>query len=239
MVVGAAGAASGNHQPNPESPVRRATLFLLRFGVLVPFVYYGIQAAAAPFFPGFSFVGTTASEMGSSLSRHPAIFNAGIMTLGVITLLASLGYLLALRHLGEAPVLSLLVSADIALNGVQTLWAGLHPLPDPRHAGYLPFVVGMFVLPVLITLALWGRASRPLRAYFVATLVLLAAMVPVFTGVSGIDRSANRGIIQRLYTLTTFPPIAVGAWVLGRRVRERRQGEMSVGEMDMSQTVKP
>lgn len=197
----------------------RPTLFLLRVGVLVPFVYYGVQAAAAPFFPNFSFVGTTASEMGSSLSRHPAIFNAGIITLGVITLLTSLGYWLALRHVGVNPVLAPLVSADVALNGVQMLWAGLHPLPDPRHAGYAVFVAGMAALPVLITLSLWRGASPPLRAYFLTTLLLLAAMVPVVTGVSGIDRRAYRGIIQRVYTLTTFPPIAVGAWALGRRVR--------------------
>jgi hypothetical membrane protein len=202
--------------------VSRPTLFLLRLGVLVPFVYYGTQAVAAPYFPPFSFVGTTASEMGSSLSRHPAVFNAGIIALGVITLLTSVGYLLALRHVGVDPVLALLVSADIALNGVQMLWAGLHPLPDPRHAGYAVFVAGMFSLPVLITLALWRGASPLLRAYFAATLMLLAAMVPIVTGVSGIDRRTNRGIIQRVYTLTTFPPIAVGAWALGKRVRAMR-----------------
>jgi hypothetical membrane protein len=199
--------------------VIRRTLFLLRLGVLVPFVYYGTQAVAAPFFPNFSFVGTTASEMGSSLSRHPAIFNTGIIALGVITLLTSLGYLLALRHVGVDPALALVTSADIALNGVQMLWAGLHPLPDPRHAGYTVFVAGMVALPVLIILSLWRRASPPLRAYFVATLLLLAAMVPVVSGVTGIDRRTYRGIIQRLYTLTTFPPIAIGAWALERRLR--------------------
>src|SRR3954469_24501898 len=89
----------------PGSPVTRPTLILLRLGVLVPFVYYGTQAAAAPFFPGFSFVGTTASEMGSTLSRHPAIFNVGIMALGVTMLLASVGFLLALRHTGVNPTL--------------------------------------------------------------------------------------------------------------------------------------
>lgn len=197
----------------------RPALFLLRLGLLVPFIYYGTQVAAAPFFPNFSFVGTTASEMGSSLSRHPAIFNVGIISLGVITLLTSIGYWLALRHVGVEPALALLVSADIALNGVQMLWAGLHPLPDPRHAGYTVFVAGMAALPVLITLPLWRVASPPLRAYFVATLLLLAAMIPVVIGMTGIDRRAYRGIIQRVYTLTTFPPIAVGAWTLGRQVR--------------------
>jgi hypothetical membrane protein len=204
--------------------VNRLTLLLLRLGVLIPFVYYGTQAAAAPFFPGFSFVGTTASEMGSTLSRHPAIFNAGIMALGVITLLASVGFLLALRHTGVNPALALLASADLALNGVQMLWAGLHPIPDPRHAGYTVFVAGMFVLPVLLTLALWRGASPLLKAYLVATLLLLAAMVPVTTGLTGIDRRAYRGIIQRVYTLTTFPPIGVAAWVLGRRVRMLESG---------------
>jgi hypothetical membrane protein len=197
-------------------------LFLLRLGVLVPFIYYGIQVAAAPFFPNFSFIGTTASEMGSTLSRHPAIFNVAIITLGVVTLLTSLGYLLALRRLRVAPVLPLVTSADIALNGVQLLWAGLHPLPDPRHAGYTLFVAGMVALPVLITLSLWRRASPPLRTYFVATLLLLAAMVPIVTGVTGIDRRTYRGIIQRLYTLTTYPPIAVGAWALQGWVRTRQ-----------------
>src|SRR5438105_4591697 len=176
-----------------KAPTRR----LLGLGILVPFVYYGIQAAAAPFFPNFSFVGTTASEMGSTLSRHPAVFNAGIITLGVISLLASVGFLLALRRSGVSPSLAVLTSADVALNGVQTIWARLHPLPDPRHAGYLLFVAGMFCLPVLITLSLWCGASPALRAYFVATLLLLAAMVPVVTGLAGIDRRANRGLIQR------------------------------------------
>src|SRR5437868_1500239 len=128
--------------------VTGTTLLLLRLGVLVPFVYYGTQAAAAPFFPGFSFVGTTASEMGSTLSRHPAVFNGGIMALGVISILASVGFLPALRQTDVNPALALLASADVALNGVQMLWAGLHPLPDPRHAGYTVFVAGMFVLPV-------------------------------------------------------------------------------------------
>jgi len=201
--------------------VNRATLLLLRLGVLVPFVYYGIQVAAAPYYPSFSFVGTTASEMGSTNSRHPAVFNAGIMALGVLSLLTSVGYFLALRRVGVSAILTLLTSADIALNGVQTLWAGMHPLPDPRHAGHPVFVTGMLALPVLITLSLWRRASPRLRAYFVATLLLLATMIPIFTGLTNIDRAAYRGLIQRVYTLTVFPPVAVGAWVLARRVRER------------------
>jgi len=144
-----------------------------------------------------------------------------LLALGVLSLLTSVGYFLALRRVGVSAILTLLTSADIALNGVQTLWAGMHPLPDPRHAGHPVFVTGMLALPVLITLSLWRRASPRLRAYFVATLLLLATMIPIFTGLTNIDRAAYRGLIQRVYTLTVFPPVAVGAWVLARRVRER------------------
>jgi hypothetical protein len=61
----------------------RSTLGLitLRLGIVIPFLDYGIQVAAAPFFPDFSFVSTTASEMGSSLSQHPSVFNTGIATI--------------------------------------------------------------------------------------------------------------------------------------------------------------
>src|SRR5436189_2015501 len=93
-----------------------------------------------------------------------------------------------------------------------------------RHAGYTVFVAGMFVLPVLLTLALWRGASPLLKAYLLATLLLLAAMVPITTGLTGINRRAYRGVIQRVYTLTTFPPIGVAAWVLGRRVRMLETG---------------
>ena len=58
------------------------------------------------------------------------------------------------------------------------------------------------------------------RAYFAATLVLLAVMVPVMSGVSGLDTHAYRGLVQRVFTLAVFPPIGVAAFVLARRVWE-------------------
>ena len=200
-------------------PADRLINFALWPGVLVPFAYYGIQAAAAPYFPGFSFVGTTASELGSTLSRRPAVFNAGIMAMGAATLVASVGFFLGFRRLGVNRVLTLLASAAVAVNGVQTLWAGYFPLPDPRHGGHAPFKVAMILLPFLLAGALWRHASPPLKAYFVATLLLLAAMFPIMSGISGIDTHAYRGLQQRVYTLTVFPPIGVAAYALRKRIR--------------------
>lgn len=189
-------------------------------GMAVPLLYYGIQAAAAPFFPGFSVVGTTASELGSDLSRQPAVFNAGIMTLGVAGLVASYGYLRAFRRLGTHAALAWPTSLAIAMNGVQTLWAGYYPLPNPRHGGHPAFVVFMLALPALLAASMWRLGSRPLRAYLLANLALLAAMVPVMTGRTGLDTHAYRGLVQRVFTLAIFPPIGVCAFTLAGRLRD-------------------
>jgi len=185
----------------------------------IPFIYYGIQIAAASYDPGYSFVRQAASELGSDRAARPAIFNAGIMAQGVVTLLTAAAFLRAMPRVGVRPLLALLVSAALAVNGVQTLWAGFFPMPDPRHGGHPTFIVAMILLPVLLTLALWKESGRPLKAYFVATLLLLLAMVPVMSGAAGIDTTNVRGLVQRIYTLTVFPPIAVAAGVLARHFK--------------------
>lgn len=200
-------------------PPRAVTAALLALGVTVPFIYYGIQVLAAMREPSYSFVGQAASELGSDLAAAPALFNKGIMVQGAATLLASAGFLVAMLRTGVHPALACVTSAAVALNGVQSLWAGYYPMPDPRHGGHPTFIVGMILLPVLLTASLWRGSGRALKAYFVATLLLLAAMFPIMSGVSGLDTTNIRGLTQRVFTLTVFPPIAVGAAVLLRRLK--------------------
>ena len=84
----------------------RITRCALYAGIAVPCLYYAVQALAAPFFPEFSFVGTTASELGSDRSSRPAIFNFGTVLLGVAWLIASVGFFRAFQPLGVHPVLA-------------------------------------------------------------------------------------------------------------------------------------
>lgn len=113
-------------------------------GMAVPFLYFGTQMIAAPFFPRYSFLSMPASLLGSDLAIHPAIFNTGAIITGLATLIASVGFLRALHQLDANPILAWLTSIAIALNGLGSLWAGLIPLPNPRHgiqsfcAGHLP-----------------------------------------------------------------------------------------------------
>ena len=202
----------------------RLTLAALYLALTIPFIYYGVQVACAAFEPNYSFVGQAASELGSDRAARPQWFNAGIMVQGVVTLIAAAGFLRAMLRLRVRAVLACLAAAALAVNGVQTLWAGYFPMPDPRHGGHPAFIVAMILLPVLHTAALWKRSGRPLRLYFVATLLLLLAMIPIMSGMSGIDTVPVRGLLQRIYTLTVFPVIGVAAWVLAGRFRRSFEG---------------
>jgi hypothetical membrane protein len=196
----------------------RITLRALYAGVAVPLLYYGVQAVAAPFFPEFSVIGTTASELGSDLSSRPAIFNYGTMVQGVAWLIASIGIFRSLQRLRVHPVLVWSISLALIVGGIGTFRAGYYPLPDPRHAGNPSFLVAMLSLPILLAIALWKGGHPALKAYFVANLVLLAVMFPILSGFTGLDTHTYRGIYQRIFGLTVFLPVGVGSVALGRRI---------------------
>jgi hypothetical protein len=196
------------------------TLFALRMGMAVPFLYFGTQLLAALFYPGYSFLSMAASMLGSDRAIYPAIFNSGAIITGIATLVASLGFLSALRRLGTHPILAWLTSIAIALNGLGSLWAGFIPLPDPKH-GANPFAVGIFVLPALLTAALWKQSdARAVKAYLIITNLLFIALIPIMSGMAGIDIQGYQGLLQRIAALIFFPPIAVGAYFLAKRIQD-------------------
>ena len=195
------------------------TLALLRFGIAAPLLYYGIQIVAAPFFPDFSFLGTTASELGSDRSVRPWLFNAGVMLTGIATLVGSIGLLRSLRRLGAHPIIAGLTLLAVAGTGLSSLWAGIFPMPDPRHAGHPSFLIAMLAVPFVLSFALWRLGvSRAIKAYLVATIVLLLVMIPIMMRMIDIDMHSYGGLLQRLFALTVFVPIGVGAYELARRI---------------------
>jgi len=192
----------------------KALVFALGSGIVVPFLYFGTQILAAAFFPGYSFLSMVASLLGSDLAIYPAIFNTGAIITGIATIIASVGFLIALPHAGTNRFLTWLTSLAVLLNGIGSLWAGFFPMPDPRH-GSNPFTVGVFLFPILLTLALWKHSNaRPIKIYLIITNLLFIVLIPIMSGVSGINTQGYQGLLQRIAALVFFVPISVGSYFL-------------------------
>jgi hypothetical membrane protein len=195
------------------------TLATLGFGIAVPLLYYGAQLVAAPFFPDFSVLGTTASELGSDRSARPWILNAGAILTGIAALVGSIGLMRALRRLGAHPIVAWLTLLVVAGTGLSSLWAGIFPMPDARHVGHPSLLIAMLAVPFVLSFALW-RLGVPwaIKAYLVATIVLLLVMIPIMMRMIDIDMHSYGGLVQRIFALTVFVPIGVGAYELARRI---------------------
>ena len=208
------------------------TMLALRMGMAVPFLYFGIQIAAAPFYPEYSFLRQDASTLGSDGSHFPLIFNVGSILTGIVTVIAASGFVRAFLSLQVNPVWAWLTSIAVFLNGLGSLWAGFIPLPDPRH-GANPFALGVFLFPALLAATLWKRSdAQPLKTYLIVTNILFLILIPIMSGLvqrfsmmAGLDLSGYQnflnnyqGLLQRIAALLFFPPIAVGALFLAKRI---------------------
>src|SRR5688572_25365404 len=167
-------------------------------GAAVPFLYFGAQALAAPFFPDFSFWTHTASVLGSNLSTRPGILNAGAALTGVAALAASYGLFRALRGQGVWLVVAALVAACSVSTGVASLWAAAHPLPDPRH-GPGALGAGMFAAPFVVLVASFALPrSAGLRVYLIANVMAFFLVASLYAGLFPIDLRDYAGAVQRL-----------------------------------------
>jgi hypothetical protein len=219
---------------------KNAIRLALRMGVAVPFLYFGIQIAAAPFFPGYSFFARDASTLGSNGSSLPAVFNIGCLAVGIVLFIAAWGFFRSCRVLGVRPTLAWLAALALVASGLASVNAYLYPLPDPRHTDSVLALAGAgtLLLPFLLPLALWRLLDRgPISGYFVTNIVALAALIPIMSGLiqrisiqAGIDMpryqtflNNYQGLLQRVAAVIAFGPIAVSAWYLGQRLGGVRQ----------------
>ena len=166
-------------------PKEKLVIAALAIGVAVPFFYFGLQIVAAFYYPGYSFLNRDASTLGSDGSSFPAIFNVGSILLGIMTLIASWGFIRGLRHFGIHPILGWLTFLAVVSFGLGSINAGVFPLPDPRHTeGVLAVIgIGTIFLPLLIPAALWTLPdAQHMKIYFLLNVALLIALIPVMSG---------------------------------------------------------
>jgi hypothetical protein len=216
---------------------RSAIRCVLWLGATIPFLYFGIQIAAAPFFPAYSFLARDASTLGSSGSSLPAVFNIGSLVVGLVTIVASWGFLRAFRLLQVRTAFAWLATLALVASGLASINAYLFPLPDPRHTDSVLALAGTgtLLLPFLLPLALWKLLPDrdPMARYFIANLVALVALIPIMSGLiqrfsimAGVDMPRYQtflnncqGLLQRVAAAIAFGPVAVSAWYLRRRMK--------------------
>ncbi len=196
------------------------TNMALMFGIGVPAIYFGIQMIAAPYYSGYNFISMAASLLGSENSSAPAVFNAGAILSGLAALIAAYGFWVALEQLQINTILRWITVLVIVIAGLSSVWAGIFPMPDPRH-GTNPFTVGIFVLPFFLMAALWSQATLALKRYFIFSMLVFFAMIPILSGISGLNTQGYGGLLQRIIALTAFPPLGVCAAFLIKRLETK------------------
>lgn len=187
-------------------------------GALVPLVYFGVQFIAAPCYPDYSFLVNSASQLGSDRSTCPQWLNGGAILSGILGLLSTYGIGTRLQAAGANVWFAWACAACAASVAAAAIWAGLHPMPDPRHnPGAIG--IGMFIGPFALLAAFWKlRDARAMRAYLWFTLAAFALLVPIMSGISPIDLQRYGGLLQRIAALVLYLPPAVTAWwLLSRR----------------------
>ena len=200
---------------------------LLGLGVALPFVYFGIQLAAAPFYPGYSFLTRDASSLGSDGSTAPWIFNGGALLVGTLELVTAAAFLRAFTRGRIGMVLAWATALALASAAIGSLNAFLHPLPDPKHTEGLLSVLGsgLVMLPLLLTAVLWRLGAR---GYAMFNILLCLLLIPILTGLvqrigmrahldlDGYQMLLNgtHGLLQRMAALLIFGSIGVVAYRL-------------------------
>jgi hypothetical protein len=108
----------------------------------------------------------------------------------------------------DARVITRIASASPAA----AIWAGVFPLPDPRHDDN-PFDVTLFAAPLAVALALWRAAPWSLRLCLAVNACAFALCVA--PGESGL--LTPTGWFQRVFAAIAFVPEAAAAlWAMRR-----------------------
>lgn len=194
--------ASENHRRNA----------LVTFGLIaamsVPVIYFGAQVVSAPSYEGYRWVQQLASELGTEGKRSAVIFNAGMLLVGVLTLIAAPAFWLALKPEGASGTETVAVALTLVSSGGATVWAALHPLPSGSHNPGL-WGIGTVLFPAALAWAMRRMSDSAAVRIFLWVSFSLAVMTLV--GIEAGLANGWSGLVQRGAAILVYVPVAVGA----------------------------
>ncbi len=207
---------------------------LLKLGVLVPVLYYGVLLVGGYLTPGYNHFTQYASELGMAGKPAAQIFNYGIIAAGGCAVAASLGVLIGMKSLGSHILWAILAAICLAAWGVSFVYGGLYPMPNPLHAGPVTFMglgLGLMAIPAALFMFL-GLSSRSdmggVKSLLILSFLAMIGLTLVMYNVGGLNlvSSANVGLWQRGLGLAMIPWIGLACLgidqALGRRGKRRR-----------------
>lgn len=212
----------------------RFASLLLKLGVLVPVIYYGVLLVGGYLTPGYNHLTQYASELGMAGKPAAQIFNYGIIAAGGCAVAAAIGVLIGMKSLGANILWAILAAVCLAAWGVSLVYGGLYPMPNPLHAGPVTVMglgLGLMAIPaaLFMFLGLSGRSDLGgVKSLLILSFLAMVGLTLVMFNVGGLDlvKTSNVGLWQRGYSLATIPWIGLACLgidqALGRRSKRTR-----------------
>lgn len=207
----------------------RFASLLLKVGVLVPVLYYGVLIAAGLMTPGYSHITQYASELGQAGQPAAQIFNYGVIAAGVCAIVGAIGVLFGMTGLGVNALWAVLTGVSLAAFGVSFVYGGLYPMPNPLHAGpfsYMGLGLGVMAAPaaLFMFLGLSGRSDLGgLKTLLMLSFLAMVGLFLVMFNVGGVNlvTKANVGLWQRGLGLAMIPWIGLACLSIDGALKAR------------------
>lgn len=207
----------------------RPASLLLKLGVLVPVLYYGVLLIGGYLTPGYNHFTQYASELGMAGKPAAQLFNYGIIAAGGCAIIAALGVLIGMKSLGANILWALLAAVCLAAWGVSFVYGGLYPMPNPLHAGPVTVMglgLGLMAIPaaLFMFLGLSGRSDMGgVKSLVILSFLAMIGLTLVMYNVGGFDlvSKANVGLWQRGLGLATIPWIGLACLGIDQALARR------------------
>ena len=194
----------------------------LTIGVAAPLLALAAVLIAVAAYPGFDHARQYLSELGGSTAPLSIVFNVGVFIAGVMTMLAGVGFGLAILALTRARFAGALTAVAFVLAGIGLAIGGAVPWPEPLHNEAMNLGLGIQLAPLLLLWGLWNRKDVPrLKIFLLGVFVVMAALTVLTKHLilPGTVNDANVGLWERGYAIVLVGWVGIAAWVLERRLR--------------------
>lgn len=156
--------------------------------------------------PGYSHITNMVSDLGRIEAPYHKIINAVFILFGLLFLPAGLGFFVSVKRFTGRNNLAITIGILVAMLGVSFIFAGLYPLPDPRHFGYGISIV-QIIIPFFLAWAFWKtQGARSFAFFHLVSFIIIVIMsfVLISIGAGSHGNIPNGGLFQRINMLIVF-----------------------------------